>query len=328
MSQPHEINPVELQAAASAIASVVAEVRKVIVGQQDIIDDALTGLVSGGHVLVEGVPGLGKTLLVKALARTMGGQFARIQFTPDLMPSDVSGHTLYDPSSGKFTTRKGPVFAHFVLADEINRAPAKTQAALLEVMQEAQVTIEGEAHVLPQPFMVFATQNPIEHEGTYPLPDAQLDRFLLNARIGYPSEEEERQLTRQVTSATVGDRLSVDMVATVIEPAQITRLQSLAARLVVDDRVLDYAVRLARATRDNAALSRGAGPRASIALIRAARARALIAGRPFATPDDVKDVAPSVLRHRITVTPELEIEGRGTDAVIADLLAQVEAPRL
>ena len=244
------------------------------------------------------------------------------------MPSDVTGHTLYDPSSGKFATRKGPVFAHFVIADEINRAPAKTQAALLEVMQEAQVTIEGEAHVLPQPFMVFATQNPVEHEGTYPLPDAQLDRFLLNAYIDYPSEEEERQLTRQVTSATVGDRLSVDVVAAVLEPAQVSRLQALAARLVVDDRVLDYAVRLARGTRDNAALSRGAGPRASIALVRAARARALIAGRPFATPDDVKSVAPSVLRHRISVTPELEIEGRGPDSVIADLLGQVEAPRL
>jgi len=328
MSQPQEINPVELQAAASAIESVVSEVRKVVVGQREIIQDALTGLVSGGHVLVEGVPGLGKTLLVKALARTIGGQFARIQFTPDLMPSDITGHTLYDPSSGKFATREGPVFAHFVIADEINRAPAKTQAALLEVMQEAQVTIEGEAHVLPQPFMVFATQNPIEHEGTYPLPDAQLDRFLLNAHIDYPGAEEEIQLTRQVTTATVGDRLSVDAVATVIDAAHVSRLQALAARLVVDDNVLDYAVRLARATRDNAALSRGAGPRASIALVRAARARALMAGRAFATPDDVKAVAPSVLRHRISVTPELEIEGRGTDSVIADLLAQVQAPRL
>jgi len=328
MSQSQEINPVELEAAASAIASVVSEVRKVVVGQHEIIQDALTGLVSGGHVLVEGVPGLGKTLLVKALARTVGGQFARIQFTPDLMPSDVTGHTLYDPSSGRFATRKGPIFAHFVIADEINRAPAKTQAALLEVMQEAQVTIEGEAHVLPQPFMVFATQNPIEHEGTYPLPDAQLDRFLLNARIDYPSADEELQLTRQVTTATVGDRLSVDVVAAVIDPLQVARLQALAARLVVDDNVLDYAVRLARGTRDNAALSRGAGPRASIALVRAARARALMAGRAFATPDDVKSVAPSVLRHRISVAPELEIEGRGADSVISDLLAQVQAPRL
>ncbi len=274
----------EVEVAATALQSIVAEIRKVIAGQQAVIDEAITGLVSGGHVLVEGVPGLGKTLLVKALAKTIGGTFARIQFTPDLMPSDVTGHTLYDPSSGKFATRTGPIFANFVLADEINRAPAKTQAALLEVMQEAQVTIEGESHSLVQPFMVFATQNPVEHEGTYPLPDAQLDRFLLNVR-------------------------------------------ALAASLVVDDGVIDYAVRLARATRENAGISRGAGPRASIALVRAARARALMAGRAFATPDDVKSVALAVLRHRVAVAPELEIEGRDADSVVADLLTQVQAPR-
>ena len=314
--------------AAQALSAVIAEVRKVVAGQQDVIDQAITGLVSGGHVLVEGVPGLGKTLLVKALAKTIGGSFARIQFTPDLMPSDVTGHTLYDPSSGKFATRKGPVFAHFVIADEINRAPAKTQAALLEVMQEAQVTIEGESHVLPQPFMVFATQNPIEHEGTYPLPDAQLDRFLLNARIGYPSAEDEIALTRQVTSATVGDRLSVDAVNTVLDPARVAELQALAASLTVDDAVLGYAVKLARATRDNQGFSRGAGPRASIALVRCARARALMSGRTFATPDDVKAVALAVMRHRVAVAPELEIEGRDADSVLAEMLAQVEAPRL
>jgi len=328
MNEATAISAVELDAAASALASIAGEVRRVIVGQSDIIDDALTGLAAGGHVLVEGVPGLGKTLLVKALAKAIGGTFTRIQFTPDLMPTDVTGHTLYDPSSGKFATRKGPVFANFVLADEVNRAPAKTQAALLEVMQEAQVTIEGEAHVLAQPFMVFATQNPIEHEGTYPLPDAQLDRFLLNARIGYPTAEEEVVLTRQVTNNLVGDRLSVDAVSAVIDPPHVARLQALTARLTVDDKVLDYAVRLARATRGNDAVSRGAGPRASIALVRAARARALMARRPFATPDDVKAVAHSVLRHRISLTPEMEIEGRGTDSVIADLLATVEAPRL
>jgi MoxR-like ATPase len=317
-----------VERAAQALAAVIAEVRKVVAGQQDVIDQAITGLVSGGHVLVEGVPGLGKTLLVKALAKTIGGSFARIQFTPDLMPSDVTGHTLYDPSSGKFATRKGPVFAHFVIADEINRAPAKTQAALLEVMQEAQVTIEGESHILPQPFMVFATQNPIEHEGTYPLPDAQLDRFLLNARIGYPSAEDEIALTRQVTSATVGDRLSVDAVNTVLDPARVAELQSLAASLTVDDAVLAYAVKLARATRDNQGFSRGAGPRASIALVRCARARALMSGRTFATPDDVKAVALAVMRHRVAVAPELEIEGRDADSVLAEMLAQVEAPRL
>ena len=317
-----------VELAAQSIAAVVAEIRKVVAGQQEVIDQAIIGLLSGGHVLVEGVPGLGKTLLVKALARTIGGSFARIQFTPDLMPSDVTGHTLYDPASGKFATRKGPVFAHFVIADEINRAPAKTQAALLEVMQEAQVTIEGESHVLPQPFMVFATQNPIEHEGTYPLPDAQLDRFLLNVRIGYPSAEDEVALTRQVTTETVGDRLSVDAVNAVLDPTRVARLQSMAAALTVDDAVLGYAVRLARTTRDNAGLSRGAGPRASIALVRCARARALMAGRAFATPDDVKSVAFAALRHRVAVAPELEIEGRDADSVLTDLLAQVQAPRL
>ena len=318
----------DIEGAARTLAAVNAEIRKVIAGQQEVIDQAVTGLVSGGHVLVEGVPGLGKTLLVKALARTIGGTFARIQFTPDLMPSDVTGHTLYDPSSGKFATRKGPVFANFVIADEINRAPAKTQAALLEVMQEAQVTIEGESLALEQPFMVFATQNPIEHEGTYPLPDAQLDRFLLNVRIGYPSAEDEIALTRQVTTGTVGDRLSVDAVSAVLTPEDVSALQALAASVVVDDAVLAYAVRLARGTRDNANLSRGAGPRASIALVRCARARALMAGRNFATPDDLKGVALAVMRHRVAIAPELEIEGRDADSVLADLLAQVEAPRL
>ena len=318
----------DVEQAAQSLSAVVAEVRKVVTGQQEVIDQAVMGLVSGGHVLVEGVPGLGKTLLVKALARTIGGSFARIQFTPDLMPADVTGHTLYDPSSGKFATRKGPIFAHFVIADEINRAPAKTQAALLEVMQEAQVTIEGESHVLPQPFMVFATQNPIEHEGTYPLPDAQLDRFLMHVRIGYPSAEDEVALTRQVTTATVGDRLSVEAVGAVLDPGAVARLQNMAAGLTVDDAVLGYAVRLARNTRENQGLSRGAGPRASIALVRCARARALMSARTFATPDDVKAVALAVLRHRVTVSPELEIEGRDADSVLTEMLAEVQAPRL
>jgi MoxR-like ATPase len=318
----------DVDEAARALSAVVAEVRKVVAGQQEVIDQAVMGLLSGGHVLVEGVPGLGKTLLVKALARTIAGSFARIQFTPDLMPADVTGHTLYDPASGRFATRKGPIFAHFVIADEINRAPAKTQAALLEVMQEAQVTIEGESHVLPQPFMVFATQNPIEHEGTYPLPDAQLDRFLMHVRIGYPSAEDEVALTRQVTTQTVGDRLSVEAVATVLDPSRVAQLQNMAAGLTVDEAVLGYAVRLARTTRDNQGLTRGAGPRASIALVRCARARALMAGRTFATPDDVKSVALAVLRHRVTVSPELEIEGRDADSVLTEMLSEVEAPRL
>ena len=328
MSNENPIAAPELEAAAADLARIVAEIRKVVVGQELVIEQALIGLLSGGHVLVEGVPGLGKTLLVKALAKTLRGTFARIQFTPDLMPSDVTGHTLYDPSSGRFTARRGPIFANFILADEINRAPAKTQASLLEVMQEAQVTIEGESHVLPPPFMVFATQNPIEHEGTYPLPDAQLDRFLLNVRIGYPSADEEVQLTRQVTGAIVGEKLSVEGVDGVLEPARVARLQALAASLVVDEAVVGYAVRLARSTREHAGIARGAGPRASIALVRAARAKALLSGRGFAMPDDVKAVALAVLRHRVSVSPELEIEGRDGESVIADLLGEVEAPRL
>ncbi len=314
--------------AATLLKAVVAEIRKVLVGQDEVIFQSIAGLVAGGHVLVEGVPGLGKTLLVKALARTLRGSFARIQFTPDLMPSDVTGHTIYDGATSQFIARKGPVFTNFLLADEINRAPAKTQAALLEVMQEAQVTIEGAAHKLDQPFMVFATQNPIEHEGTYPLPDAQLDRFLLNVRIGYPGAEEEVRLTRQVTQSMVGDRLNVDAVQPVLEPAQVLTLQKLAGMLTVDDKVVDYAVRLARATRDNPGLTRGAGPRASIALVRAARACALAAGRGFASPDDVKQVALAVLRHRVTVSPEFEIEGRDADSILGDMIQSVEAPRL
>ena len=320
--------PKAVEFAALQLREVVAEVRKVVVGQQAVIDQALVGLLSGGHVLVEGVPGLGKTLLAKALARTFRGDFARIQFTPDLMPSDVTGHTIYDPGTGRFTTRRGPVFTHFLLADEVNRAPAKTQAALLEVMQEGQVTIEGESHRLASPFIVFATQNPIEHEGTYPLPDAQLDRFLLNVRIAYPSADEELALTRQVTHGTVGDRLNVDAVEPRLDPESLVALQTLAAALVVDDRVIDYAVRIARSTRDHPGLTRGAGPRASIALVRAARAKALMAGRAFATPDDVKEVVLPVLRHRATLTPDFEIEGRDIDSVLGDLIERTEAPRL
>jgi MoxR-like ATPase len=303
------------------------EIGKAMVGQQVIVDQVLIALLASGHVLVEGVPGLGKTLLVKSLAKTFDGQFARIQFTPDLMPSDITGHTLYDATAGQFTTRKGPIFCNLLLADEINRAPAKTQAALLEVMQEMQVTIEGQTHALSAPFMVLATQNPIEQEGTYPLPEAQLDRFLLKVRIVYPSQEEELALVRQITGGTVGERLQVDNVTRVITPLVVNNLQRLTAQLTVDERVLDYAIRIVRATRDFASLRAGAGPRGGIAVIRAARAAALLAGRGFVTPADVKQVALPALRHRVIPTPEAEIEGETADAILNALLAQVAAPR-
>ena len=310
------------------IKAVQAEIGKAVIGQTRIIEETLIALLAGGHVLIEGVPGLGKTLLVKALAKTFDGTFSRIQFTPDLMPSDVTGHTLFDPKSGDFTTRKGPVFANFLLADEINRAPAKTQAALLEVMQEAQVTIEATAHRLEAPFMVLATQNPIEQEGTYPLPEAQLDRFLLKVRIEYPTLAEENSMIRAVTEMTVGDKLNVDTVNTIISRETVLGLQRVAASLAVDPQVLDYAVRLARATREFPSFSSGAGPRGGIAIVRASRVAALMAGRGFVTPDDVKRMALPVLRHRVIASPEMEIEGRDVDDLLRDMFETVPAPRV
>jgi MoxR-like ATPase len=244
------------------------------------------------------------------------------------MPADVTGHTLYDQAAQRFVARRGPVFTHLLLADEINRAPAKTQAALLEVMQEAQVTIEGEAHALELPFMVLATQNPIEQEGTYPLPEAELDRFLLKIRMEYPSAEEEIAMVRRVTQGHVGDRLDVSAVGTVIKPAGVVTLQRIVAGLKLDQRVLDYAIRIVRATRTWHGIAVGAGPRGGIALVRAARARALIAGRDHVTPDDVKQMALPALRHRVAPTPELQIEGQDADTMLSALLEKVEAPRM
>ncbi len=318
----------DISKAIDILKQIRTEINRAIVGQEEVIDHILIALLAAGHVLIEGVPGLGKTLLVQALAKTFKGKFTRIQFTPDLMPSDVTGHAMYDMKSEQFHIRKGPIFTHLLLADEINRAPAKTQAALLEVMQEKQVTIEGRSLTVSPPFMTLATQNPIEQEGTYPLPEAQLDRFLLKIRIDYPTLAEETRLVKQITSNTVGESLDVSLVNAIINTDDIIKLQEVTASIRIDARVYDYAVNIVRSTRTFSGISIGAGPRASIALIRASRAYALLSERDFVIPEDVKNIALATLRHRIALAPELEIEGHDVDSVLKAVLQKIAVPRI
>ncbi len=323
-----KINDIDIDATTELIKKLETSISLAVVGQKDVIRQILVTLIAAGHALIEGVPGTGKTLLVRSLATSVGGKFNRVQFTPDLMPSDVTGHVMYDMKTTEFKVRRGPVFCNFLLADEINRAPAKTQSSLLEVMQEQQVTIEGNSYQLKEPFLVLATQNPIEQEGTYPLPEAQLDRFLLKIKIDYPSHEDEVSIVKQVTSLSVGDKLDVSAVTQQLTPEQVVDLQQIAAKLHIDEQIVQYTVRIASATRNRNGIDIGSGPRGSIALLRAARANALINGNTFVTPDDVKSVAPNVLRHRITLNADLEIEGYPVDRVIEDILKEVEAPRI
>ncbi len=303
------------------------QIAQAFVGQTEVLDQLLIALLAGGHVLLEGVPGLGKTLLVRALATALECNFARVQFTPDLMPSDVSGHAFYDPKTESFKIRRGPVFTNLLLADEINRAPAKTQAALLEVMQEQQVTIESRSFALSPPFLAIATQNPIEQEGTYPLPEAQLDRFLIKILMNYPDHADEVRMVTAVSHGRSASDFDLTRVRAVAKPEEIVAMQLGTALVSVDPVVLDYAVRLTRATREWPGLSMGAGPRGSLALVRAARAQAVLAGRDFVTPDDVRSVAKPALRHRVSLAPEMQIEGRRIDDVLEALLTKVEAPR-
>ena len=327
MTLDDEFDPTNLDSAHASLRAMRSEIRKALIGQDVILDQVLVALLADGHVLIEGIPGLGKTLLVRSLARCFDGDFARIQFTPDLMPSDITGHEFFDMASQRFTVRRGPAFTNLLLADEINRAPAKTQAALLEVMQERQITLEGRSNALSRPFMVLATQNPIEQEGTYPLPEAELDRFLMKIRVDYPDTGSEEELVRMVTKDRTGSGFNIDSVMSVVTAEQVADLQQRTARLTVDDAVLSYAVRIARATREWVGIVHGASPRASISLIRAARGKAMLRGSSFVSPDDVKDVAAPVLRHRLHLSANLDIEGTDVDAVILGVLEEVEAPR-
>ncbi len=306
-----------------------AEVARVVVGQQYLVDRLLVGLLANGHVLLEGVPGLAKTLSVRTLARAVTAEFSRIQFTPDLLPADIVGTLIYDPKTGAYSAKKGPVFANFVLADEINRAPAKVQSALLEAMQERQVTLGGETHALPAPFLVLATQNPIDQEGTYPLPEAQVDRFMLKLNVGYPTREEERRILDAM--ATTAPKLDVEPVVTT---AEILEARRAVDAVRVADAVRDYVVSLVLATRGQQPggpdLGRfvqfGASPRATISLTLASKAWAFLQGRDHVTPQDVKDVAPDVLRHRLILTYEADAEGVGADEVVRRVLDAVPVP--
>lgn len=313
---------------AGALARRIEEqLNQVLVGQPAITRQVLIALITGGHVLIEGVPGLGKTLLARSLARVLELDFQRIQFTPDLMPSDVTGHALFDSQSGDFRVRKGPAFTNLLLADEINRAPAKTQAALLEVMQERQITIEGESFPLAPPFVVLATQNPLDQEGTYPLPEAELDRFLFKILIDYPDQAHESRMVEMVLDGRLPDSLDAAQLTPVTDAAGILELTRSAEQVLIDPAIVDYLLRLVRATREHPSLIQGGSPRASIALARTAKTQALLSGRDFVVPDDVKAVAAPVLRHRLRLGVDAELEGQTVESVLAQLLEQVEAPR-
>ncbi|MBA3498108.1 MAG: MoxR family ATPase [Gemmatimonadales bacterium] len=325
-ADPSPLGPEEIAEHAAAAGRLVTALEGVVLGQRPAVRDTVAALLARGHVLLEGVPGTAKTLLVRALGLALGLQFRRIQFTPDLMPSDITGVSLLTPQ-GTFSFRPGPLFGDLVLGDEINRAPAKTQAALLEAMQERRVTVDGTSHELPESFTVFATQNPIEFEGTYPLPEAELDRFLVKVLIGYPEEAVEQGILTRVLSGFEADVPTSYGIARVADGPALARLREATRRVRVEATLVGYITAIVRATRTAPVLTLGASPRGSVALLKIAQASALLDGRAYVVPDDVKELAPAVLRHRVAVAPELELEGVTADTALRGIIENIQAPR-
>ena len=318
-------NRLDLSALSARVAEVKQEIEKYVKGQHDLVDLLIIALLADGHVLIEGVPGVAKTLTSKLLAKTIHAEFKRIQFTPDLMPSDIIGTSVYNTKTNEFEFKRGPLFANVVLTDEINRSPAKTQAALFEAMEERQITVDGNTYKLDEPFFVLATQNPIEQEGTYRLPEAQLDRFLFKIAVDYPALEDETAMLQQFQNST--HQVDFSKVKTFLSKEVLLSLKQLVSKVVVEENLVKYIVQLVHASRKNPHLYLGASPRASIAILNAAKASAAINNRDFVTPDDIKYVAVPVLRHRVALTPEKEMEGISPDTIIRQMLEKVEVPR-
>lgn len=309
----------------TSLEKVKSEIAKVIVGQESMIDHLLAALLSNGHVLIEGVPGVAKTITAKLLAKTIDVGFSRIQFTPDLMPSDILGTSVFSVKNSEFEFKKGPIFSNFILIDEINRSPAKTQAALFEVMEERQITMDGIRYIMEEPFLVVATQNPIEHEGTYRLPEAQLDRFLFKINVGYPNLEQEIAIIRNQHESKQEDKTEV--VQKVLTAQQLKNYQHLVKEIIVEAQLMEYIAKIIINTRENQFLYLGASPRASLALLTASKAFAALRGRDFVTPEDIKEASYAVLRHRVIVSPEREMEGLTADEIIRQILEGIEIPR-